>query len=109
MVDEGKTPSEVLCAHLPAVFANFLDYRSQLEFEEQPDYDRWRSEFAAVAEETYDWEVPEEIPGHSVEGSPAACDPGARLPSTSSADVISPSPNFTKLASSLFGPKAKSV
>ncbi|KAG9038871.1 hypothetical protein FS837_001158 [Tulasnella sp. UAMH 9824] len=48
---KAETPSEIICRGLPSVFAKFLDYCSNLEFEEQPEYDKWAEEFLKAVEE----------------------------------------------------------
>lgn len=47
---KAETSTLDLCQGLPRVFADFLTYCSQLEFEERPDYRTWGEEFAKLGE-----------------------------------------------------------
>lgn len=41
-----------LAINLPPVFGDFLDHSRGLEYEEEPDYSRWRAAFRTIASES---------------------------------------------------------
>ncbi|KAG9034369.1 hypothetical protein FS837_002228 [Tulasnella sp. UAMH 9824] len=45
-----QIPPEDLCQGLPPIFAKFLIYCDKLDFEERPDYDKWKAELASMGE-----------------------------------------------------------
>ncbi|KAJ3033154.1 hypothetical protein HDV00_006683 [Rhizophlyctis rosea] len=45
---KAEMPLEVLCRGLPKEFRQFLEYSKKLGFEEDPDYDKWRTLFGNV-------------------------------------------------------------
>jgi hypothetical protein len=47
---QSATPED-LCRNIPSAFEDFLRYCRQLQFSEQPDYERWREEFRDLAVE----------------------------------------------------------
>lgn len=47
---KAQIPPEDLCTGLPPTFAKFLIYCDELDFEERPDYCKWKAEFASIGE-----------------------------------------------------------
>ncbi len=44
-----------LCAGWPAVFGEFLDYCRTLDYDETPDYQRWKRNFASATRDFTGW------------------------------------------------------
>ncbi|KAG8949192.1 hypothetical protein FRC04_008990 [Tulasnella sp. 424] len=66
------TPITVLCQWLPASFGDFLMYSQRLDYDEKPDYKRWRDTFRAL------WQQYANPPKYAWAIAPAAPAPVAR-------------------------------
>ena len=64
---KNKITAKELCKEIPEEFAEFVDYTRNLEYSEQPNYDRLKNLFISILNRlnytfdyVYDWTTPEE-------------------------------------------------